>query len=339
MKNAYVIGKHVRFVLSEKSLERISDGHKVKLRAPASFCLTLLLENQGSMVKHDELCYYGWERFGMAASLSVLHNTIYYLRKVLNETGKFDSNIIETINRRGFIFSLKISVESEVLNHKNSETLESEADEPNNIISNKYEASFEKKIEKESFDQDLLKGFIGFSNQTILTGKEISNYQFFGENEWEQLNPASEIYENKKVTVDIKKSSTEDRLKKVFKFKRNGSCEFIFMAIFAVLSCLMGLIIFTGHSVKDSSVSSYVYMGKLDMCDVYQNNVAYNYTNLRAADYLRGFCKEKRSLYLTFYPYTNKLSAINCKAKISFFSDDICFSNYFIFDNKGLKSV
>lgn len=339
MKNSYIIGKRVKFVLSEKSLEKMSDGHKVKLRAPASFCLKLLLENHGKMVTHDELCYSGWERFGMAASLSVLHNTIYYLRKMLNETGEFDSNIIETINRRGFVFSLKINVESETLYYENIQTLKGEKSISDDSVSNQHNMSPDIEAEKESVSHDASKESTGFLNKNTLSGAEVSSYQIFGENEWQHSNPVSEIYAAKKVALNLAGSSTENYCKRVFQYGKNKIYAVIIMAFLLVSSVLTGLIVFTVFFVKDSSLSSYVYMGKLGMCDVYQNNRVYEFNNLRSADYLREYCKENRSLYITFYPYTNKISAINCKSKISFFSDDICFSNYFIFKNNGLKDV
>lgn len=339
MKNAYIIGSRVRFVLSEKSLERMSDGHKVKLRAPASFCLKLLLENHGKMVTHDELCYSGWERFGMAASLSVLHNTIYYLRKMLNETGEFDSNIIETINRRGFVFSLKINVESEKLHYESIQDLEGEKKPSDESVLNQKNVPTEINNEKKSVSNEGAKEFTDFSNATVLIGPEMRSYKIFGDNDWQHLNPVSEVYDENKGAVNLAATKTESYFKKIFQYRKNKIYSAFIVFFLLVLSVFTGMITFTGFFEKDSSLSSYVYMGKLEMCDVYQNNKAYDFSNLRSADYLRGYCKENRSLYITYYPYTNKLSAINCKSKISLFSDDICFSNYFIFKNNGLKNV
>lgn len=338
MKDVYIIGRGVKFVLSEKSLQRMSDGYTVKLRAPASFCLKVLLDNQGNMVTHDELCYSGWERFGMAASLSVLHNTIYYLRKMLNDTGEFDNKIIETINRRGFVFSLKISVESETLNSESNQNREGEKGSSDKFILNEDDVSSEKENKKEQLPHDASTEFAYFSYQTVLNPIEISDHQNFGDNNYYQLNPASDIYENKKVVDNTQKIPTTDFLRDYLQSKKSFICVVFLSSFFIILSVPLGVIFFKDSFQKESSVSSYMYKGKLDMCDVYQNNESYDFNDLRLADYLRGYCKENRSLYVTFYPYTNKLSAINCIRKISFFSDDICFSNYFIFKNNGLKN-
>ncbi|MGD9425662.1 hypothetical protein ACLHDD_11015 [Pantoea sp. NSTU24] len=83
------------------------------------------------------------------------------------------------------------------------------------------------------------------------------------------------------------------------------------------------------------SPGNYVHTGKLGACEVYQNNRAYDFKKLKLVDYLSRFCKEPRVLYLTNYPYSNKVSAINCREKISLFSDDICYSNYFIYNDTG----
>ncbi|HCM9674273.1 TPA: winged helix-turn-helix domain-containing protein [Enterobacter roggenkampii] len=338
MKDVYIIGRRVKFVLSEKSLQRMSDGYTVKLRAPASFCLKVLLDNQGNMVTHDELCYSGWERFGMAASLSVLHNTIYYLRKMLNDTGEFDNKIIETINRRGFVFTLKISVESDKISSETNQNRESEKGSSDRFILNEDDVSSEKENEKEPLPHDASKEFACFSYQTVLNPIEINNHQNFGDNNYYQLNSAPDIYENKNVVENTQKISTANFLRNYLQSKKSVIC-FIFLSSFLIiLSVPAGGIFFNVFFQKDSSIPSYIYKGKLGMCDVYQNNESYNFNDLRLADYLRGYCKENRSLYVTFYPYTNKLSAINCTRKISFFSDDICFSNYFVFKNNGLKN-
>ncbi|WP_367395726.1 transcriptional regulator [Pantoea sp. Ep11b] len=111
MGKCYIIERRVRFILSEMSLQRISDGTRVRLRTPAAICLKLLLEKKGDIVTHNDLYHSCWEDFGMPASQNVLHNTIYSLRKALSETGYFESKIIQSINRRGFIFNRDFKVE------------------------------------------------------------------------------------------------------------------------------------------------------------------------------------------------------------------------------------
>ncbi|MDI3438275.1 winged helix-turn-helix domain-containing protein [Erwinia sp. V90_4] len=110
MDRVFIINDAFKFTLSENKVVAIgNDKRVVKLRASASFCFALLLDKQGELVTHNELYAYAWERFKMPSSINVLHNTIFYLRKSMFEIG-LDGNLIETIPRRGFVLSRKISV-------------------------------------------------------------------------------------------------------------------------------------------------------------------------------------------------------------------------------------
>lgn len=326
MNDIYIIGKCVRFILSEKSLERITDQSKVKLRAPASFCLQLLLENQGKLVTHDELYLAGWKHFGMSVSLNVLHNTIYYLRKVLHETGGFDNTVIKTINRRGFIFNLRVSIDSIVFTPDDQ-------DLGMNAHDNKKHHNV--------FSRGLVSDTVSKNKSDDMVNKAIIN--LLGENENHVINNVKchEIIKCKvrssystflvalirKIALKI---TMPDILRKIY--KRLIAVAIIF--IFFLLSALS----LTKLMFNDPLPSSYIFTGKLERCDVYQNNISYDLKNLKALDYLKGYCREHRSLYLTYYPYINKLSALNCKKKISLLSDDICFSNLFTFKTDELNN-
>lgn len=115
MKRTFLIDDSIKFIVSEKKLIQIIDGSALKLRVPAAFCLALLIEKQGELVTHQELYDYGWQRFGMSVSASVLHNTIFYLRQALSNFGGFDTSIIETIPRRGFVLSGKVNIQHKTL--------------------------------------------------------------------------------------------------------------------------------------------------------------------------------------------------------------------------------
>ncbi len=333
MKNTYVIGRKVRFILSEKSLERISDGTKISLRTPASFCLKLLLENQGKLVTHDELYYSGWQCFGMTASLSVLHNTIYYLRKNLNEIGGFDNKIIETINRRGFVFSLKVNVYSAMFDPENTDVQdylsESMQNNPDSMNSGK---TF---TEKSIYQIPSLKDKSTIDEKTLDTNN-IDKHELPNEVRWLETSSSKEKNE-KKLIKPAYISKIKSRIN-LFTFislnKKITITKFVFFWLW-----LAALYFISNLFMTDSFPSSYSYKGKLEGCDVYQNNSSYDFNNLKLVDYLRNYCKSERSLYITYYPYTNKLSTINCRKKITFISNDICFSNYFIFNNNGLKNV
>lgn len=335
MKTTYIIGKKARFVLSEKSLERISDGKKISLRTPASFCLKLLLENQGKLVTHEELYHSGWQCFGMTASLSVLHNTIYYLRKNLNDVGDFDNKIIETINRRGFVFSLKVDVYSTTIEPEDTTVQDGQNYSPESIQENPGSMiSVEALTENPVYPIPSLKDTSTVSEKA-LPASNIDKHEILNETRAPIINAT----EDKNDIIKDRYVSKYSR--NYFSFfvslSKNRSCmNFVFFGFFLPLFLL---VFFSKVSTIYSFPSSYSHKGKLESCDVYQNNLSYDFNNLIQVDYLRNYCKSERTLYITYYPYTNKMSAINCRRKITLFSDDVCFSNYFIFNNNGLKNV
>lgn len=337
MKNTYIIENRVKFVLSEKSLERVTDGYKVKLRTPASFCLQLLLENQGKLITHDELYYSGWERFGMTATLSVLHNTIYYLRKVLHETGEFDNKIIETINRRGFVFSLQVNIVAVILNPEGQKS-ESDAASKNPLGTN------EKNIEG-SFPEDTTVYISSLMEKDLdkesdLNIDEETKPDYFYRKEWQNLKHENCNQLVNKVNMDFDNFISQDE-KKTFSLieKLNALSLNINLKITLSFVSVIILLYLCKIMLKDSFPGTYTFTGNLEKCEVYQNNTSYDFKKLKATEYLKKYCQTNRSLYLTFYPYTNKLSSLNCREKISFISDDICYSNYFIFNNDGLNDV
>lgn len=333
MKNTYVIGKKVRFLLSEKSLERISDGTKTSLRTPASFCLKLLLENQGKLVTHDQLYYSGWECFGMTASLSVLHNTIYYLRKNLNEIGGFDGKIIETINRRGFVFSLKVNVSSTVLDQENTDIHDYLT---GNINENQGDVKSDGVLIANSDTQIPSLKDNGITDEMYLD--EIKNDTYEIPNDSKFLNVSSSK-EKTNLTPAVSGSEKEEGSNYFYVTSLTRNITIIKSVVFFSWLALMFFVFFSNSFVTNSFPSSYSYSGKLEGCDVYQNNLSYDFKNLHAVDYIRNYCKSERYLYISYYPYINKLSAINCRRKVTLFSNDVCFSNYFIFKNNGLKHV
>ncbi|WP_210487743.1 winged helix-turn-helix domain-containing protein [Pantoea ananatis] len=169
MKRIFTIDNSVIFIVSEKKLIRLNDDCTAKLRTPAALCLTALLENQGSLVTHKNLFYLGWECFGMSASLNVLHNTIFYLRKHLSKMG-FKSNIIQTIPRRGFVISNNIEVKKELPGKlaDNEFILNERKDEPD--IGD--DLSVSSKILQSSKSRDQL----NFTSLTYIPGVDDDNY-------------------------------------------------------------------------------------------------------------------------------------------------------------------
>lgn len=342
MKRIYTIGDNVKFILSEKCLVRQDNGSKVKLRASAAFCLLLLLENHGKLVTHDELYKFGWERFGMTASLNVLHNTIFYLRKMLNQAGGFESGIIETIHRRGFIFNLQVAVALSYINMDTpgeEESPEAEDQTPlNDEIDSCLQSDNVSDIAPKSVDshRDLLVAD-NESEGTVDRGQSTASRNASTEPETKteyntfsspQLTKQNINYVNYSAVINAGGRQPELTQKKRRAKKFPWYMQTFLLSILLILACVFII-------DKSGSPGDFVYSGKLGQCDVYQNNRAYSFKNLKMVEHLEHFCQEHRTLYLTNYPYTNKLSAIYCREKISFLSDDICFSNYFILNNNG----
>lgn len=341
MKRIYIIGDNVKFILAEKCLVRLDNGSKVKLRATAAFCLLLLLEKQGTLVTHDELYKFGWERFGMTASLNVLHNTIFYLRKMLNQTGALESGIIETIHRRGFIFNLQVSVALTYINIDPPEEEEAMLSEVQDQSSDDAEGIlFLAEIEMaEQQNSDAPRAMFGQDNLPEARHAPRQAGETESVNANSDMKSSSEIFSSpcliqpEVIAINYLASvRTSDPLSGPAVKNRTVTFPWpryvLLLSILLIVTC--SLII-----LPAVSPGSYVNMGKLGSCEVYQNNRAYDLKKLKMVDYINSFCKEPRVLYLTNYPYTNKVSAINCREKISLFSDDICFSNYFIYKNTG----
>lgn len=318
MHRIFQLSNSVNFILSEKKLVRLRDGYAVKLRSPASFCLLLLLEKQGQLVSHNELFQYGWERFGMSASLNVLHNTVYHLRKSLSEVGGFDNNIIETINRRGFIFTKKIQVTFTFSAGENgsepdfltsvTDTIVQELPHPktpdtdimtSNIHVDFPQADLDAKIQNSASD------CISYSNPSFLSPEE-------------------------------KEKCDEELCEDISIKSRNVN-----ILLLIALSILTFIILWQVHqlySLRTLFPAGYTYTGNFEKCQVYQNKGAQNFMKLKFIQYMTEYCTEKRFLYITSYIYSDHFSAISCTEKISFFSNDKCISNYLIYDNAGAKS-
>ncbi|MGK3144652.1 winged helix-turn-helix domain-containing protein [Pantoea sp. C2G6] len=340
MKRIYLIGDNVKFILSEKCLIRLDNGSKVKLRASAAFCLLLLLENHGKLVTHDELYKFGWERFGMTASLNVLHNTIFYLRKMLNQAGDFESGIIETIHRRGFIFNLQVTV---ALTYINMDT----PDEDEGLKAEEHELMHDES-DSSSYREALHDGSTEEAEaQTSVSGAEETPEEHgpppvtsqSSERALEQKADDALPAEPARVKPDATRVRYSAAIKAAgrqpdFIHPQRPVKKFRWSRLVMCFSLLL-IIICAFITYRSVSPGDYVYSGKLGQCEVYQNNRAYKFQNLKMVGYLEAFCKTPRILYLTSYPYTNKISSINCREKISLLSDDICYSNYFIYKNNG----
>lgn len=316
MQRIFQISDNVNFIPSEKKLVRICDGHAVKLRSSASFCLLLLLEKQGELVSHGELFQYGWERFGMAVSLNVLHNTIHHLRKSLTEIGGFDGNTVETIHRRGFIFSINIQVtlilspneQNKGADYTGSQEDETLVRQPEIHAGSIPDAVLVRLEPAAPFD------IPETTQQPDVRGQE----KIYVEN-----NPSSLSLEVKNEVLNENSLTLTARLRTAF---------FITITILIFILSWQTYNLYTFHTLLPIG---YNYSGAFDKCLVYQNKGSYNFNKLTFTKQLEPYCSEKRFLYVTSYMYSNHVSALICDNKITFFSNDQCYSNYFIYNEAG----
>lgn len=338
MKKCYIIEKRVRFIISEMSLERISDGARIRLRTPAAICLKLLLEKKGDVVTHNDLYSSCWENFGMTASQNVLHNTIYFLRKALTETGCFEEKTIYSLNRRGFVFNRNFNVEVVELNNDSDEIRsENHTTEISDFDNNNPREEFAAK------EGSILSSAnkINLINDSYMDRMVVFHFycqyhykescEFFHGSADAKVKDAS-VLASKESAVDgpakFGVDSTGNQAKKNYTIK----------LIAIVISGLILIDLFILLN-KEALPWSNQKVGVLEQCDVYQNSDAYDYKNLKAIEYLKKHCNEKRALYMKFHPYTKEVFALNCKNKISLFSEGSCYSNYFSYKDSAINDV
>ncbi|WP_194762071.1 winged helix-turn-helix domain-containing protein [Pantoea ananatis] len=316
MERVFNINNEVEFILSEKKLVRLSDGYTIKLRSPASFCLTLLLDRQGELVSHKELFHYGWERFGMPVSQNVLHNAIFYLRKYMSEIG-FESDIIETINRRGFIFTRKLTVITykstpDNENHTN-ETEENHCDSDENplvLINESYEISVN------DLKNDLL-----VKNENASSAIKTES-------------PSSGLArESSPFIYNVPTPDKQEKKSSLRKERRYYKIFFITLcSLLIIIYLIMSYILYAN---KEVFPAGYSYVGKFDQCHVYQNKLNFLFKKMKASGDFISECKSERYLYITSFIYSNYVSIISCSKKISLFSTENCISSLYIYKDNG----
>ena len=110
MDTIYIIDDKFIYRPSVHTLQLQDSREIVMLAVSSSMCLNLLLENQGKIILRDELLESVWGSRGMHVSPNTLYQNISLLRKSLIKLG-VESAIIQTIPRRGFMFSGDITVD------------------------------------------------------------------------------------------------------------------------------------------------------------------------------------------------------------------------------------
>jgi DNA-binding winged helix-turn-helix (wHTH) protein len=316
MERVFNINNEVEFILSEKKLIRLSDGYTIKLRSPASFCLTLLLDRQGELVSHKELFHYGWERFGMPVSQNVLHNAIFYLRKYMSEIG-FESDIIETINRRGFIFTRKLTVT--IYNSTAGNENHTNEIEENHCNSDENPLVLIK--ESDEISASDLKNDLPIKNENASSAIKTES-------------PSSDLIRGTPPFIyNVTTPGTQEDKSSLRKEKRYYKIFFITLcSLLVIISLIMSYVLYTN---KEIFPAGYAYVGKFDQCQVYQNKLNFMFKKMKASNDFISECKNEKYLYVTSFIYSNYVSAISCSKKISLFSTENCISSLYIYKNNG----
>ena len=125
----YRINDSVIFEPQEKKLT--GNRKAVTLSASATYCLTLLIERKGNLVKHDDFYDYVWRKYGMEPTAASLYQNISRLRGSLKEAG-IKEDVIKTMARRGFIIPGKLNIVMEK-NTSNENSLSSVEQAPDAV--------------------------------------------------------------------------------------------------------------------------------------------------------------------------------------------------------------
>lgn len=279
----YKINGKIEFSPEKKMLD--NGTNSIKLRATAALCLELFLEKQGILIPHKELCEYAWEKFGMTVTNNVLHNTIFYLRKSLTDLGELESTCIESIPRRGFVFSKKIDVIYQNGSIIQDKALENDIEKTANILNDTKE------------------------NNHTKTREHIEN------------TPLG------KPEFDISKNNIKDHNITISKKTKLRLPYYVVSLVF-----LFFLFVAAGFLLvsNNSFTAEYKFKGHLEDCIVYQNSDGFTFEDIKEIKDMKKNCKTSKFIYLTTYPYTNKISVIKCDEELSMFSDDVCYSSYFL---------
>ena len=117
----YVINKYVKF----RSLDGIiwlvdNDELCITLTVTTSRLLQFLLERHGEVVRRDEIFKHVWDEHGLRSSNNSLNKYIFDLRSIFRDLG-FEEEVIVTVPRIGFMISVDVLVEREVINTKNDD--------------------------------------------------------------------------------------------------------------------------------------------------------------------------------------------------------------------------
>ncbi|MEG5462199.1 transcriptional regulator [Enterobacter chuandaensis] len=115
----WVINDIIKFDPDKNKLSSLSDAEVgVTLTAPASRCLSVLLEYYPNVVSQKELISRVWGEDGMIVPVNTLYQNISIVRRGLRTAGGAEDVLVSTVPRKGFRIDNSIKVarrEAEVL--------------------------------------------------------------------------------------------------------------------------------------------------------------------------------------------------------------------------------
>lgn len=108
----WIINKNIEFWPESKRLTSVNNpALGVTLTAPASHCLTLLLEAAPDLVSQQVFFKKVWEDEGILVPANTLYQNISIIRRGLRDVGETDETLVVTVPRKGFHINASVDVE------------------------------------------------------------------------------------------------------------------------------------------------------------------------------------------------------------------------------------
>lgn len=112
MQKRYILNATIEFSPEERQLS-VCGTHNpvVKLNAPVSRCLELLIERRYSLVPQQVFYTYVWGDDGAQVTANTLYQNIGLLRKALKTLTVGGDNIVTTVPKKGFALAPQVTVQ------------------------------------------------------------------------------------------------------------------------------------------------------------------------------------------------------------------------------------
>ena len=109
IEEEYILAGRVYFRVGASTLQDKKLQLEVKLQRPASRCLALLIQHQGTLVSQNELLVCGWgEMRARYVTMNAFYQSMFHLRQSLKMVGLED--VIYTIHRQGTGLNIALSI-------------------------------------------------------------------------------------------------------------------------------------------------------------------------------------------------------------------------------------